>query len=161
MKTFQEKLESYPKVQFYIAKIKYLSKDYDGALKEVEADLKVNGDNDADLTLMAQIYTEKGDLIKAETLFKQSQKINPKAYDSLVGLADISSKRNNFELALDLYKRAMTEKSDEPVIHKKIGDVYRLLGQGVLAVESYKLYLEMNPEASDKSNIEAYINLMQ
>ena len=55
----------------------------------------------------------------------------------------------------------MTEKSDEPVIHRKIGDVYRLLGQGVLAVESYKLYLEMNPEASDKSNIEAYINLMQ
>ena len=160
-KRIQEKLESYPKVKFYSAKIKYLSKDYDGALKEVEADLKVNGDNDADLTLMAQIYTEKGDLIKAETLFKKSQKINPKAYDSLVGLADISSKRNNFELALDLYKRAMTEKSDEPVIHRKIGDVYRLLGQGVLAVESYKLYLEMNPEASDKSNIEAYINLMQ
>jgi tetratricopeptide (TPR) repeat protein len=160
-KRIQEKLESYPKVQFYIAKIKYLSKDYDGALKEVEADLKANGDNDADLTLMAQIYTEKGDLIKAETLFKQSQKINPKAYDSLVGLADISSKRNNFELALDLYKRAMLEKSDESEIHRKIGDVYRLLGQGVLAVESYKLYLEMNPEASDKSNIEKYINLMQ
>jgi tetratricopeptide (TPR) repeat protein len=160
-KRIQEKLETYPKVQYYIAKIKYLSKDYDGALKEVEADLKANGDNDADLTLMAQIYAEKGELIQAENLFKKSQKINPKAFDSLVGLADISTKRNNFDLALDLYKKAMTQKGDEPIIHRKIGDVYRLLGQGALAVESYKLYLEMKPEAADKNQIESYINLMQ
>lgn len=160
-KRIQEKLETYPKVQYYIAKIKYLSKDYDGALKEVEADLKANGDNDADLTLMAQIYADKGELIQAENLYKRAQKINPKAFDSLVGLADISSKRNNFDLALDLYKKAMAQKGDEPVIHRKIGDVYRLLGQGALAVESYKLYLEMSPEAADKSNVESYINLMQ
>ena len=160
-KRLQEKLETYPKVQYYIAKIKFLSKDYDGALKDVEADIKANGDNDADLTLMAQIYVEKGDLVQAENLFKKSQKINPKAFESLVGLADISTKRNNFDLALDLYKKAMKEKGDEPIIHKKIGDVYRLLGQGALAVESYKLYLEMNPEAPDKPQVESYINLMQ
>ena len=160
-KRIQEKLETYPKVQYYIAKIKYLSKDYDGALKEVEADLKANGDNDADLTLMAQIYVAKDDLVKAENLFKQAQKINPKAFDSLVGLADISTKRNNFDLALDLYKKAMLQKGDEPIIHRKIGDVYRLLAQGALAVESYKLYLEMSPEAPDKNQIESYINLMQ
>jgi tetratricopeptide (TPR) repeat protein len=160
-KRIQDKMDTYPKVQYYIAKIKFLSKDYDGALKDVEADVKENGDNDADLTLIAQIYVEKGDLVQAESYFKKSQKINPRAYESLMGLADISTKRNNFDLALDLYKKAMREKSDEPLVHKKIGDVYRLLGQGGLAVESYKLYLEMNPEASDKAQIESYINLMQ
>ena len=160
-KRIQDKLETYPKLQYYIAKIKYLSGDYDGALADVSTDLKANGDNDADLTLMAQIYVAKGELIQAENLFKRAQKINPKAFESLVGLADISTKRNNFELALDLYKKAMKEKGDEPVIHKKIGDVYRLLGQGALAVESYKLYLEMKPEASDKRQIESYINLMK
>lgn len=30
-----------------------------------------------------------------------------------------------------------------------------------LAIESYKLYLEMKPEAQDKKQIEAYIQLMQ
>ena len=160
-KRIQDRLDTYPKVQYYIAKIKYLSRDFDGALKEVEADLKANGDNDADLTLMAQIWTEKGDLVQAENLYKRSQKINPKNYESLMGLADISTKRNNFDLALDLYKKAMSLKADEPVIHKKIGDVYRLLGQGALAVESYKLYLDMSPEAADKNQIQSYINLMQ
>lgn len=55
----------------------------------------------------------------------------------------------------------MNEKSDEPIIHKKVGDVYRLLGQGTLAMEAYKLYLDMNPEAPDKKQIEAYIKIMQ
>ena len=160
-KRIQEKLDTYPKVQLYIAKIKYLSKDLDGALKEVEADVKSNGDNDAGLTLMAQIYAEKGELVQAENFYKRAQKLNPRAFESLVGLADISTKRNNFDLALDLYKKAMREKGDEPIIHKKIGDVYRLLGQGALAVESYKLYLDMSPEASDKGQVESYINLMQ
>ena len=160
-KRIQERLDTYPKVRYYSAKIKYLSRSFDEALAEVEEDLKSNGDNDADLTLMAQIWTEKGDLVQAENLYKRSQKINPKNYESLMGLADISTKRNNFDLALDLYKKAMTLKGDEALIHKKIGDVYRLLGQGALAVESYKLYLEMNPEAADKNQIQSYINLMQ
>ena len=50
---------------------------------------------------------------------------------------------------------------DQPILHRQIGDVYRRLGQGSLAVESYKLYLEMAPEAADKAQIESYINLMQ
>jgi tetratricopeptide (TPR) repeat protein len=157
----QDKLDTYPKVQYYIAKIKYLSKDYEGALKDVQADIKANGENDADLTLMGQIYTAQDKLIEAENHFKKAQKLNPKSYESLMGLADISTKRNNFDLALDLYKKAQKEKIDEPIIHRSIGNVYRRLGQGALAVESYKLYLEMAPEASDKAQIESYINLMQ
>jgi tetratricopeptide (TPR) repeat protein len=157
----QDKLDTYPKVQYYIAKIKYLSKDYEGALKDVQADITANGENDADLTLMGQIYTAQDKLIDAENLFKRAQKLNPKSYESLMGLADISTKRNNFDLALDLYKKAQKEKIDEPIIHRSIGDVYRRLGQGALAVQSYKLYLEMAPEASDKAQIESYINLMQ
>lgn len=160
-KRVQEKMESYPKVQYYVAKIKFLSRDLDGALKEVESDLKANGDNDADLTLMGQIMVEKGNLVEASALFKRAQKINPRSYEALMGLADISTRQNNYDLALDLYKRAIKEKGDEPIIHKKMGDVYRLLGQGTLAVEAYKLYLEMNAEAPEKAQLESYINLMQ
>lgn len=160
-KRVQDKLNTYPKVQYYIAKIKYMDKDLDGALAEVQKDMKANGENDADLVLMAQIYVDKNMLVEAENTYKKAQKLNSKNYEALVGLADISTKRNNFDLALDLYKKAMAEKSDEPIIHKKVGDVYRLLGQGTLAMESYKLYLDMYPEAPDKKQIEAYIKIMQ
>ena len=159
-KRIQDRLDTYPKVQYYIAMIKFLSGDLAGAKIDVEKDLKANGENDADLTLLGKISVAQGELVEAENYFKKAQKINPRAYEALVGLADISTKRNNFDLALDLYKKAQNIKPEEAIVHKKIGDVFRLLGQGALAVESYKMYLEMNPDASDKRNVESYINLM-
>lgn len=160
-KRVQDRLSSYPKVLYYIARIKFLTNDLDGALEDVKRDIKENGETDASLVFLGQIHVEKKDLTNAENYFKKAQKINPNSYDALMGLADLSTMRNNFDLALDLYKRALKQRSDEPVVHKKIGDVYRLLGQGTLAIESYKMYLEMNPEASDKKKIEDYIQLMQ
>ena len=160
-KRVQQKLPSYPKVQYFVARIYYLSGDFDGALKEVEKDIKDNGESDTSLVFMGEIYTSKNELVTAENYYKKAQKINPRSYEALVGLADISVIRNNYDLALDLYKKASKERSDEPVIQRKIGDVYRLLGQGTLAIEAYKLYLEMDPEAKDKPRIDSYIQLMQ
>ncbi len=179
-KRVQDRLSTYPKVQYYVAKIKMLAGEIDdavdesknpikdvhgnpilGALNLIKKDIKENGENDITLVLLGEIYVQKGELIEAENTFKRAQKINPKSYEALVGLADISTKRNNYDLALDLYQKAMLQKSDEPVLHKKIGDVYRLLGQGALAIESYKMYLEMDPDATDKAQIESFINLMK
>jgi tetratricopeptide (TPR) repeat protein len=157
----KEKMPSYPKVQYYTARIAMLSGDLEKAMKEVDSDIADNGETDITMVLKAQILVIKNELVEAENLFKRAQKINPRSYDALVGLADISTKRNSFDLSLDLYKRALRERADEPTLHKKIGDVYRLLGQGALAIEAYKMYLEMNPEAQDKNQIEAYIKLMQ
>jgi tetratricopeptide (TPR) repeat protein len=160
-KRVKDKLDSYPKVLYYMAKIDFLSGDLDGALKKIEENVKANGENDDDLVFMAQIYLAKDKFVDAENLYRRAQKINPRSYDAIVGLADLSTKRNNHDLALDLYKSAIKLRQDEPLVHKKLGDVYRQLGQGGLAIESYKLYLEMDPESPHKSNLEAYINLMK
>ena len=174
------RMPTYPKVLYYIARIKFIAGEIDdpvdvdgkpiidetgekrlGALSLVRNDMKENGESDIALVFLAEIFTRKGDLVQAENFYKKAQKLNPRSYEALVGLADISIRRNNFDLALDLYKKAMKQRGDEPILHKKIGDVYRLLGQGTLAIESYKMYLEMDPEASDKGQIEKYINLMK
>jgi tetratricopeptide (TPR) repeat protein len=179
-KRVQDKLATYPKVQYYIAKIKMLAGEIDdpvdsegkslldnkgkpilGAIGLIMKDIKENGENDVGLVLLAEIYTAKGEFVDAENHYKKAQKLNPNSYEALVGLADISSKRNNFDLSLDLYRRAMKQKTDEPILYRKVGDVYRLLGQGALAMESYKMYLEMNPDATDKDQVESYINIMK
>lgn len=178
----QSKLSTYPKVQYYVAKIKLLAGEIDdpkgadekplldekgkpilGARNLILKDIKENGENDTSLVLLAEIMMKKDEIIEAETTLKKAQKINPRSFEALVLLADISTKRNNFDLALDLYKKAMGIKGDEPVLHRKMGDVYRLLGQGALAMESYKLYLEMNPDApaEEKKQLEDYLSMMQ
>lgn len=175
-----ERMPTYPKVLYYIARIKFVAGVIDdplypdgkpeldeygkpklGALSLVKNDIKENGESDIGLVFLAEIFAKKGDLVQAENHYKKAQRLNPRSYEALVGLADISTRRNNYDLALDLYKKAMKQRSEEPSIHRRIGDVYRLLGQGTLAIESYKMYLEMEPEASDKAQIEKYINLMQ
>ncbi|MFL5785502.1 MAG: tetratricopeptide repeat protein, partial [Bacteriovoracaceae bacterium] len=178
-KRLWERMPTYPKVLYYIARIKFLIGEIDdpvdaqgnpvfengqkklGAMTLVKNDIKENGESDIALTFLAEIFTQKGDLVQAENFYKKAQKLNPRSYEALVGLADISTRRNNFDLALDLYKKALKQRGDEAELHKKIGDVYRLLGQGALAIESYKMYLEMDPEASDKAQIEKYMNIMQ
>lgn len=160
-KRIKDKLPSYPKVLYYLARIDFMAGDAVEARKKVTENMKANGENDDDLVFLAQIHASKEEYVEAENMYKRAQKINPRSYDAIVGLADLSTKRNNHDLALDLYKRAMKLKSDEPIVHKKIGDVYRQLGQGTLAIEAYKLYLDMEPESPHKSNLEAYINLMK
>lgn len=157
----KERLPSYPKVQYYNARIKYLMGDVEKAIEEAKNDIKDNGENDTSLSFLGEMYAHKGDLIEAEKLFKKAQKLNARSYEAIVGLADVSTKRSNFDQALDLYKRALKLRSDDADVYRKTGDVYRLLGQGALAIEAYKMYLEMNPEAKDKAQIESYINLMQ
>ncbi len=160
-KRVQDKMSSYPKVLYFSARIKYLSNDFDGALQEIEKDIKLNGENDVSLSFLGKILVGKGEYIKAENLFKKAQKINANSYDAVFGLAELSKAKNNYEQSLDLYNRALKLRPDEATIHQRIGDVYRLLGQGALAIEAYKMYLEMKPDAPDKSQIESFINLMQ
>jgi tetratricopeptide (TPR) repeat protein len=160
-KRVKDKMPTYPKVHYYLAQLDYHAGDLDKAQKQLEEGIKINGDNDDDLVLMAKIYLAKDKLVEAENFYKKAQKLNSKSYDAIMGLADLSVKRSNYDLALDLYTRAMRLRQNEPIVHKKIGDVYRQLGQGALAIESYKLYLEMDPEAPEKSKIEADINLMK
>ena len=160
-KRVQERLSSYPKVQYYVARIKLLSNDVSGAEEEIKKDIKDNGESDINLVLLGEILVKKGEFVTAETLYKKAQKINPNSFEAVMGLAELSMKRSNLDLALDLYKRAQKLRVEDPIVNKKIGDVYRLLGQGTLAIEAYKMYLEMEPEAADKKQIDSYIQLMQ
>jgi hypothetical protein len=42
-----------------------------------------------------------------------------------------------------------------------MGDLYRLTGQQSLAIESYQVYLKLNPDATDKSTVEQHIRVME
>jgi len=90
--------------------------------------------------------------------------VNARSYGALRGLADITYKRGQMDMALDLYKRAISElkgTGDDPTVHRKLGDVYRVMGQGSLAIESYQIYLKLVPDASDKAEVEQHIRVLE
>jgi len=159
----RDKLPTYPRVGYFKAKIELYLANKDQALTDVREDMKNNGEYEDGLNLVGDIMFLKEDYTAAENEYKKCLRINSRSYGALRGLADIAAKRGNMDIALDLYKRAISDMrdQDEPDIHRKLGDVYRLMGQGSLAIESYRLYLKLVPEAPDKSEIEQHIRIME
>ncbi|MBY0516037.1 MAG: tetratricopeptide repeat protein [Bacteriovoracaceae bacterium] len=157
------KLPTYPRVGYYKAKIELYVNNKEQALVDVKEDMKMNGEYEEGLNLVGDILFMTDQYVPSEAEYKKALRINTRSYGALRGLADIAFKRGNLDIALDLYKRAVSDlkSSEEPQIHRKLGDVYRLMGQGSLAIESYNVYLKLVPDAPEKSEIEQHIRVME
>ncbi len=159
----RDKLPTYPRVGFYKAQIELYVGNPDQALLDVREDMKMNGEYEEGINLVGDILFKKEDYIGADNEYKKALKINARSYGALRGLADIAAKRGQIDISVDLYKRAISEMRgiSEPTVHRKLGDVYRMMGQGPLAIESYQLYLKLLPDAPDKAQIEQHIRLLE
>ena len=135
--------------------------NFDQAKKDVEIDMAENGEYEEGFVLIGDIYTQQENYIEAEKMYKNAQRLNFKSIEAVLGLAFISFKKGQFEIALDLYKRGEKVQPGNPTIHRQLGEVYRFLGQGNLAIEAYKMYLELLPNAPDKDQIEQHIRILE
>jgi tetratricopeptide (TPR) repeat protein len=157
----KQRLPTYPKLLYYIGRINLMIGRVDEAIALANKEMKANPELEETYILLGEIYLEQKKFVEAERYYKEAQKRNSRSVDALLGLAYISSKKNQYEIALDLYKKAQTMAQQKVEIHKYLGDTYRNLGQGKLAIESYKVYLELVPESKYRKEIENYIRLLK
>ncbi len=157
----RDKLPGYPRVGYYKARIELYVNNPDQALKDVSEDMKANGQYEEGLVLIGDILRSKNDYPGADAQYKSALKLNPRSNGALRGLASIAFKRGQLDVALDLFKRAVVGEPDNPEIHRQLGDIYRQQGQSTLAIESYRIYLKLLPEAQDKAQVEQYIQALE
>ena len=159
----REKLPTYPRVGYYKALIELYVANPDQALLDVREDMKMNGEYEDGVNLVGDILFKKEEYNAAESEYKKCLRINTRSYGAIRGLADVAYKRGQFETALDLYKRAISEMRNfsDPEVHRKMGDVYDSLGQGSMAIESYQVYLKLVPDAPNRGAIEQKIRLLE
>ena len=79
----------------------------------------------------------------------------------LVGLAYINFVKSQYEIALDLFIKAKRLDPGRAETYKLLGDVYRKIAQSSLAIESYKMFLELSPNTRYKKDLQNYIRMMQ
>ena len=161
LKAIEERLDSYPKLQYYMAKLYLLTENFDKAIELAQKEVKANSSSELGYILLGEIYAKKKEYNKAEKSFKKAQKINQDNVDMLIGLATINFKKSQYEIALDLFKKARNLDPARPDVHKLLGDAYRKTNQGSLAIESYKMFLELSPNTKYKKEISTYIKVMQ
>ncbi len=157
----REKLPTYPRVGYYKARIDVFLGDLPVALSELEKDMKANGTYEEGIILMGDIRLRQEKYPEAEAYYKDALKMNHRSAGALRGMANIALKRGQLDVALDLFRRGMEGEKDNPDAHRQLGEIYRQMGQPSLAIDSYKLYLKLLPDAPDKTQIEQHIRSLE
>ena len=135
------------------ALIKYKEKDLMTAQLYLDAAIKIEPKNAENYLLMGDALLEKnptegGPAIKQYDKFSE---LNPKSPKGILRAGKLYQRGRNYQLALDLYKKAQDLDPTYAPAYREKAELYNLAGQKANAVESYKKYLELNN--SDEARI--------
>lgn len=122
------------------------NKNLDEAITLLNAAIKLDPKNAENHLLMGDALLEKnptegGPAIKAYDKFTE---LNPKSPKGILRSGKLYQRGRNYQLALDLYKKAEGIDATYAPAYREKAELYHLAGQKANAVESYRKYLELN-----------------
>ena len=157
----RDRLKSFPKTHYYLAKIYMEMKDFKKALENAELEVKLNPTLEYGYYVRGEANMGIKEWLVATKNYEKAISINGKYVEALLGLAYIKFRQNFFDEARELLLRAKKQQEGNPKIYKMLGNVYRSSGQSGLAVESFETYLQIYPNAPDRSQMERLIKQLK
>lgn len=152
-----KRFSSYPRLSYFNARFYLLIKDTKTATLLGEKEIKENPNVVDGYLLLGGIYKDTKDLLKAREYYQKATQVAPDNVDAILGLAYVAFHRDQYDNALDQYQRAANIDPNRSEIYRLLGDTYRKIGQGQIAIKNYKQYLELSPNSSYKRAIESFI----
>ncbi|MCO4793074.1 MAG: tetratricopeptide repeat protein [Bacteriovoracaceae bacterium] len=156
-----ERLKSFPKTHYYLAKTYMAMGDAKKALEFAEEEVKLNPTLEFGYFVRAEANLKLKKWLDATKNYEKAISINGKYVEALLGLAAIKLRQNFNEESRELLLRAKKKEEGNPEIHKQLGYVYRASGQSGLAIESFETYLQIYPNAPDRGQIEGLIKQLK
>ncbi len=157
----REKLVSYPRVHFMLAKLFLATGEIKKAKEMAKNELELNPMLDSAYFIMGEVDKEEKNYREAILKYEKAISLNSKSVEALMALAWIRLSQNYSSEAIELYSRALSEDKNNPEIYKQLGNAYKAAGQRALAKEKFEEYLKLNPVAPDKESIEFMIRNLQ
>lgn len=157
----RQKLASYPKVHYMLAKVYLATNDMVKAKEMALKELELNPSLDSAHFIVGEVARIEKDYREAILKYEKAISLNPKSVDALMAMAWIRLAQNYANESIELYNRAMKEDRTNPEIYKQMGLAYRAAGQRALAKEKFEEYLKLSPGAIDREQIEAQIRNLQ
>ena len=154
------RLSTYPRVHYYLAKVYITLRDYKKAIKVAELEKKYNPEIYEGYFIYGEILRLKGtreSLTQAVKNFEKAISLSPRSVETLMALGWIKLNQNHYEIARELYLRAKRYEPANPQIRKQLGFVFQGIGQSGLAIEEFQTYLDLFPNAPDRSSIKNQI----
>lgn len=154
-------LTSYPKVHYHLARVYLAKNDIAKAREMAKKELELNPNLDSAHFIMGEVFRVNKDYREAVLKYEKAISLDPRSVEALISMATIRIAQNYAKEAIELLLRAQREELNNPQVHKLLGDAYRAAGQRAMAKEKYEVYLQMNPVAADKEQIESYIRILK
>ena len=155
------RLESYPRINYYIGKVHLMTKRYKQAIKSGEEEIKRNPTLYNGYFIAGVAHKKLGKIPEALKYLETAVSKDPNNVESLIELGEIKISQNYYELAREYFLRALRREQNNPRIHKQLGIIFENLGQSTLSIEYYETYLKLDPGANDRAVIESSIRRLR
>lgn len=155
------RLNSFPRANYYMAKTYIKMKDIKSAMDMAEREVKNNPSLEFGYFILGEVYRLQKDYRKAELNFKRSISKNGRYVEALMGMGWIKWKQGYLDRAREYYLKALKENQNNGEIHRALGYIYKDIGQSSLAIDSFRVYLDLTPAARDRGQIQALMKSLR
>lgn len=157
----KDRLETYPKMNYLLAKLFVETGKYEDAVTYAKKEIELNPNLEYGYFILGEAYRLMKNYKETRKYFEKAIAVNGRYVDALMGLGWLKMSQRFFEEARELYSRALKQDESNPIIHRQLGFIYRAVGQSKLAIESFQVYLNLKPNASDRREIEILIQQLR
>jgi tetratricopeptide (TPR) repeat protein len=160
----QEELEriytiypKYPNLHYYKGMMYSNMGNHKLAAEEYATELNNNEMSVPALISLGKAKIELGDFKGALTHLAKAMGLQPANSEAKLNAAIANQRMKNYAGAIALFQAAIQLDSGNPLLYKRMGECYRDMGDLIQARSSFQKYLQMEPDAADKAEIERYL----
>ncbi|MBU6374984.1 MAG: tetratricopeptide repeat protein, partial [Bdellovibrionales bacterium] len=144
----------YPSIHFSKGQIYVRLGNYKEAIREFEQELKNGNVSTANLVELGKAFLQINEPERALGHFVQAIKENPNASEPKLQAGQANFVLMRYEAAVAMYQEALRLDGGNPLIYRHLGYVYRAIGDSGSMRWAFEKYLEMEPDAADKAEIQ-------
>jgi tetratricopeptide (TPR) repeat protein len=145
----------YPELHFRRARMLSKMGRMKDALNELEREIEMNPRHVLSWLDLGELRTKAGDLDEASKCFNKAMTLDPQSPYAKIGAGYVAYLRRQYGPAIALYQAALAMDKGNPEVHKKLGLAYKDSGDQTAANRHFQNYLDLAPDAPDRTEIEA------
>ncbi len=146
----------YPNLHFYKGLMYSAQGNHKLAIEEMRGELQNNPDNPLALIQTGREYIEMGAPTEALEALNRAMKMSPQSADARHWAGYANYLLKNYEGAAALYSTAIQLDPANPMLYKRLAAAYKATGNAPGARAAARKYLEMEPDAVDRSQFEQF-----
>ena len=147
----------YPNLHYFRGRLYALMGNHEVAIREFQSELKNNSRSSDTMVDLGRSLIEVGNAKDALEQFQRASILSPESAEPKALTAYANFLLKNYQAAVALYKAAIALDRGNPSYYKRLGVVYQAMGDPTSAREMFKLYLQMEPDALDRAEIQKYL----